>query len=187
MSDVTLGKLIDETAQRDAIHIAIAPVIASQSLMPGEHCGLIAGSDNTAGGAACTRPIGIVDPFLTQRIEAGERFYLFLYPQTVTGMRHHWSHPAFATAPAGNQQIANDPEDKHRRVIEDAGKECGGFDYDDMMGIADEYANHGEYYHMGQNERYKNFERWDDFWNAYTAIRGCKAPEYASAPFSCSC
>ena len=38
--DVKLGSLIDGPAQRDAIHIAVAPVVAGEPLLPGQHGGL---------------------------------------------------------------------------------------------------------------------------------------------------
>jgi len=86
-----LGKLVDETAQRDAIHIAIAPVVAGEALEPGQHVGLLAGRAS----AAAKEKIGIVDPFLTEQVWEGQCFYLCLYQQTVTNLRHNWSHPAF--------------------------------------------------------------------------------------------
>ena len=93
MSDTKVGVLIPEGAQRDAIHVAIAPVIAGQNLNPGEHVGFI----TPDGKVGCTESnnIGIIDPFLATGVREGGRCWLFLYPGTVTGMKHHWSHPAF--------------------------------------------------------------------------------------------
>lgn len=93
MSETTLGQLIDEKAERDAIHIAVAPVVAGERLYPGDHVGFV--SDGIVA-KRDDRLIGIVDPFLKKPVAEGQRFFLCLYPKTVTGIRHHWHHPAFA-------------------------------------------------------------------------------------------
>lgn len=95
-----LGQLIsDGDRRRDAIHIAIAPVTAAVRLAPGDHVGFFR-EGNLDLFAHCdrSRTIGIVDPFLTADVEPGQRFWLFLYPGTVTGLRHVWTHPAFTAA-----------------------------------------------------------------------------------------
>jgi len=88
-----LGKIVadDEKLGRDAVHVAIAPVIAAECLIAGEHVGLLA--DGTASTHAAH--IGIVDPFLAVDVMAGQRFWLLLYPGTITDLRHVWTHPAF--------------------------------------------------------------------------------------------
>lgn len=91
-----LGQLIkDDDRRRDAIHIAVAPVTAVAALTPGQHVGLIA--NNTEQVGPTDNCIGIVDPFLQHGVEPGQRFWLFLYPNTVTSLRHYWTHPAFAS------------------------------------------------------------------------------------------
>lgn len=88
-----LGKLATEKDHRDAVHIAVAPVVSAEWLNPGEHVGLRADGKAVNG----VEPIGAVDPFLSHKVMPGERFWLFLFPNTITSLRHVWSHPAFAT------------------------------------------------------------------------------------------
>jgi hypothetical protein len=89
----------DGDRRRDAVHVPIAAVTAAVRLSPGQHVGLIRDDDVQQVGP-CERPIGIVDPFLTQEVEPGERFWLFVYPGSITGLRHVWTHPTFTAAAA---------------------------------------------------------------------------------------
>ena len=93
-----LGELItDGERRRDAIHIALAPVTASQPLSPAQPVGLIEEGNLELVGP-CEQNIGIVDPFLKGPVNTGDRCWLFLYPNTITDLRHIWSHPAFTRA-----------------------------------------------------------------------------------------
>lgn len=94
-----LGQLCDETARRDAIHVAVAPVEAGERLQPGEFVGLVDGKARRGG-----ELVGIVDPFLLGPVEKGQRFWLCLYPGTITALRHVWSHPAFEAASAAARE-----------------------------------------------------------------------------------
>ena len=90
-----LGKLIvDGERRRDAVHVAVAPVTAVERLAPGAHVGFVSANDRERVGTSRT-PIGVVDPFLQEEVQPGERFWLFLYPNSVTSLRHVWTHPAF--------------------------------------------------------------------------------------------
>jgi hypothetical protein len=75
---IPLGKKPEPGDRRDAVHVAIIPMTATRRLSPGQHLAN-----------------GIVDPFLTRSIEPGEAYWLLLYPNTVTSLRHVWTHPAF--------------------------------------------------------------------------------------------
>lgn len=90
----TIGKLLQGEQERDAIHIAVAPVIAAHELRPGKHIGIREDGKATY---ADKGNIGIVDPFLKDTVQEGERFWMFLYPNTITSLRHDWAHPAFGT------------------------------------------------------------------------------------------
>ena len=92
MNELGLGKLITTLQQRDAIHIAVAPVVAAESLQGGDRVGLL------PDGRATTKvkdAVGIIDPFFQETVRSGERCWLFLFPGTVTSLRHEWIHPAF--------------------------------------------------------------------------------------------
>lgn len=89
----TIGMLIPEDAGRDAIHLATEPVIAGERLHAGQHIGFL--EDGTVGTAA-KELLGIVDPFLTAPLYPGNRFWLVVYPRTITSLRHVWTHPSFA-------------------------------------------------------------------------------------------
>lgn len=93
----TVGTILTGSERRDAIHIAVVPCIASTVLNPGERVGFNTAQDAEIKRASpyAQRKAGIVDPFLKDNVQAGQRFWLFLDPQTTTGLRHVWSHPAF--------------------------------------------------------------------------------------------
>lgn len=92
--DLKLGEIIpaDRPQERDAVHIAVIPVVAAVSMAPGALVGMAGGRAVHATGAAA---IGIVDPFLTETVEEGQRFWLYLRPGSITSLRHEWTHPAF--------------------------------------------------------------------------------------------
>ncbi len=100
MSDtLKIGSIIKEPQQRDAVHMAIAPIVAARVLLPGFHVGIDKdGLANTVG----VKTIGVVDPFLRGiSVGAGETFWLFLYPGEATALRHEWTHPALPVVNLG--------------------------------------------------------------------------------------
>ncbi|MEZ0212502.1 MAG: hypothetical protein ACAH27_06060 [Xanthobacteraceae bacterium] len=94
----TLGKIIDETAGRDAIHLAVEPVTAGARLYPGQEVGFIA--PGIAGPSAAG--LGIVDPFLVAPVQQGQKFWLIVFPRTITSLRHVWAHPHFPDLAIGD-------------------------------------------------------------------------------------
>lgn len=85
----TLGTTnIPEFAGRDAIHIAVIRRVAATTLYPGQHVDV----DGLPNG---NKTVGIVDPYLTTPVYPGSQFWLLLYPRSITGLRHVWTHPDF--------------------------------------------------------------------------------------------
>lgn len=91
-----LGKLVEGPVERDAVHIAVVPMVAGEMLTRGDPIGIL--RDGTAGYGAT--PIGVVDPFLPHDVAKGQTFWLFLNPGSITSLRHEWTHPAFDTPEA---------------------------------------------------------------------------------------
>jgi hypothetical protein len=93
--DVVLGKLCNGDEGRDAVHIAVCPVIAKTELKVGEHIGVTFKDGKYYSCSKVSKKVGIVDPFLRQKVLSGQSFYLFLYPNTITSLKHSWTHPLF--------------------------------------------------------------------------------------------
>lgn len=187
--DPILGTLCPPEATRDAVHVAIAPVIAGIHINPGQHVGL------TVNGLADPKrpPIGVADPFLSGPIIKGERFYLFLYPGTIQSLRHEWTHPGFD----GEQGTTYEsPREKVRNVTEKEAAEAWiarfaediDMTVNKLMTAADDYVENDEYTHMGEDESYKGRDDWDEFWSRYKIVRGKTDIKTGGwAPFSCAC
>lgn len=95
-----VGELRRGGEKRDAIHIAVAPAVAAERLFAGQKVGLIKGDNDKYFTGRAKTMIGIVDPFLDHAVEAGDQFWVFLFPNTITGLNHVWTHPAFTETPA---------------------------------------------------------------------------------------
>lgn len=179
MSDVKLGELVDASAQRDAVHVAIAPVIAVERLHPGQHIGFITGNKEKVGSSSLNL-IGVVDPFLKEDVLQGQRFWIFLYPKTITSLRHDWSHPAFSAT-----DLKEDAEKRIREIaaICDMG-------YDMLMNAAGHWLAYGDYTTQHGYESWRdNFPAYaEEFWKLYSQVTGATVPEDKRENFfSCSC
>lgn len=175
-----IGKLITGEAFRDAIHIAVVPLKAFRSLNPGEHVGL---TENGEADNLSESLVGIVDPYLPNRVPRGGMFYLFLYPKSITSLRHEWTHPAFDDVKLASAPVPELSEkEKSEAWLQDIADRCG-VDYHRMIGAAEE----DDYIHMGENEGYKNVldGQYEDFKRHLEIVLG--KPPANSYPFSCSC
>lgn len=184
-----IGALLkNKHAERDAIHIAVAPVTATEELRPGQHIGfVIDGNTNLVGGNPETF-IGIVDPYLDQVIREGDAFWMMLYPQSITSLRHNWSHPAF-----GASQEPDDMTRAEHRLREAA--DDMGLSYRDVMHASKRWLETGETWvqyggESAQDYMYDN-EKRKQFWADYEIVMGGKLPSdfdiEDAQPYSCSC
>lgn len=105
-----IGKTLPEGVDRDAIHIAVLPVTLSgdahnRYYEPGCPVRFVQGSRTHVERALDPvypdkARIGILDPFLTDAQLPGTRVFVFLYPNTVTSLKHAWTHPLVDTTEA---------------------------------------------------------------------------------------
>lgn len=173
----TLGTIITDAEKRDAIHIAVEPTIAKQSLKPGQHVGVDGTTKN---------PVGIVDPFLSRDVKAGERFWLLVYPRQITSLRHVWEHPGFPAAQLESSDAKSFSERWMRRW---AMKHVSEDYYGDEGRVSEEKAYAfaimaGHEHTVGPYESAREHidNEWWDHWEAITGQRG-ERDEY----FSCGC
>jgi hypothetical protein len=103
-----IGNIIKGEAFRDAIHVAVAPVVVGDDrISPGEHVGFL--PDGRVGRKS-SNLIGVIDPFITSKyLFEDSKCYLFLYPKSISSLRHEWTHPAFEEA---DTAAANKPDKK---------------------------------------------------------------------------
>lgn len=182
----TLGTIIDESQKRDAIHLAVEPVIAGQTLAPGEDVGLITiGGDSRAYRVKDEHKLGIVDPFLKNPVRTGERFWLVVYPRQIHSLRHVWTHPAFPDEPAlADLKPSRETSEKWLRdFIQTA--DCP--DYETVIAKAinnDSWSD--EYLHFDGQDAHGEIP--PEFWDHVEVVTGKKIPgPQRASHFSCSC
>lgn len=171
-SNITLGQILTGNEGRDAVHVAIAPCVAKEKLYPGQDVG--------ADGTTAQPHVGIVDPYLKHPVLPEQGFWLCLYPNTVTSLRHEWEHPAFpATEKTQDGSVA---------WLTDFAATFG-MTYDAVIEAAKEWLNTGEWTWLN----YDTPDRaWTDrvlFWQHFENATGIEVPEddKGSTFFTCSC
>lgn len=180
----TLGSTLDESAGRDAIHLAVEPVVAAHDLRPGEDVGFVGGLVGI-----CDKPLGIVDPFLKKTVWRGERFWLIVYPRQITSLRHVWSHPAFKNkAESSSEQWIREFADKI--TVSDTYDEGGrvGLTYDELMNYAAGWLSTGEEPCLGSTDYQEHYRLFPEFWSHYQMVTGTHIPDdQKEVFFRCAC
>jgi hypothetical protein len=174
----TIGTILDESGQRDAIHVAVISVIASQSLKAGEDVGFL--EDGTVGKIATH--VGVVDPFLKSYLKKGDKFWLAIYPRQVTGLRHVWTHP---TIPDESEKTTLVKKYRSEEYIQELADEVD-LSYQAILNAADNYVISGRHIVGGDEMEGK----WvsDEFWDHYENVTGKRVwNKNRGNFFSCSC
>lgn len=190
----TMGGLLPAEAWgRDAVHVAVFSAYSTEPLKPGQRVAIL----NEEGGKDMRvrsdgTHVGIVDPFLSAVVERGERFWVYLYPRTITALSHRWSHPAFeATA-----SVYSPPSDKLRSEewLRDfcAHNDCP--EYESVLAKAARFIRSGDNGASWADNEYLHFNGQDahasippEFWDHVETIIGQKAVGEKPKYFSCSC
>ncbi len=184
----TIGTLLTENMERDAIHVAVIQAKSSRWLSPGEPVTL---EDGYAYPCKRGEGIGIVDPFLTQKVKREERCWILLYPRTITSLRHVWTHPDIPEEENWKTTEKKEASEKWMRDFCDR-TDCP--DYEDLLEILKGEARNWTGYGASSIEEwgfvirggYAHGEIPPEFWDHAEVLTGKKfsiRPEY----FTCSC
>jgi len=175
----TIGTILAEEGHRDAIHVATLCVEAKVKLNPGQDCGITGTTDN---------PVGIVDPFLKHPVEVGQKFWLCIYPRTVTSLRHVWGHPKIPHDGVGRvtlDQVQDDEAKMSEEWIKNYADRIG-VGYHILMTGADDKIRYDDY--LVQGGTLEGVSTDPEFWKHYEIVRGVTVDEDKKENFfSCSC
>lgn len=201
MSDVipkdalaTIGTILpDDVDGRDAVHIAVIAAKAAHKVFAGQH---VCYSEGVAYTGKENASVGIVDPYLAEPVEEGQRFWLHLYPRTVTSLKHEWEHPSI---PRTDKKAIILSEARATRSREDAEKRLRDWaddkhvSYKRMLfeieeGLNDNGTFSDGYIRLTNLDSSESIDNPEVFWNDVSLvlnkrINASLAPTY----FSCSC
>lgn len=179
-----LGNLVspENYGKRDAVHVAVAAVEAGENLKPGNHVGLSAD-----GKAVIKAGIGIVDPFLKVNVKKGDKFWLYLYPGSITSLEHKWSHPAFSE----KKEFKPDNRSASEAWMREWAAEHMSYDYYGDGNLSED-ASYQKAIEAGHNLSVGPYESARDYiddvwWIHWEIITGCKRPPENDRYFSCGC
>lgn len=124
MKDLGLGELIYGYQQRDAVHVAVAPVEAGHDLEPAQRIWVVNGLAMPLNNIP-SHEIGIVDPFLAEGPKKGDWFWLWLTPGSITSLRHQWEHPSL---PVKNKTASDAEKEQAMIALAEYGERLGSYD-----------------------------------------------------------
>ena len=175
----TLGTIIRETEKRDAIHLAVEPIVAAERLLPGQHIGIVDGKASKK----AEKKLGIVDPFIDDIVMPGERFWLIVYPRQITSLRHVWEHPDFGQA-IEKKEITDPKELSMEWIRQFADRICQH--PDSLMRAASKWIEDEEYTYDNSESYKDHWDEFPEFWKHYKIVTG-NSPRNEQSFFTCSC
>lgn len=188
----TMGELLpDDAAGRDAVHVAVFSARAPVRVWPGQNVGLVDGEPVEHGDMVVSPlapPIGIIDPFLMEEATPGARFWVYLYPRTITSLSHRWGHPAFGE----NKQTYAPPASKLVSEVWLAGfcaeYDCKEYGFDmreTLRQIFDGVADGTEWLLVQGRDASGDIPA--EVWHHASIVFGKPVPARHPTYFSCSC
>lgn len=185
----TLGTIITEGG-RDAIHLAVEPVEAGEKLYAGQDIGIKDGKAFHWG--HCSKSLGIVDPFLKEPVNLGQKFWLIVYPRQITSLRHVWEHPDFEIKETEQpKSLSVDSEEWLRDWC--SKNDCPdwltvkaallGEHVEVVEGYGEAYSNEGEYLLFRGRNAHASIPL--EFWEHFEKATGKRVKQYDF--FSCTC
>lgn len=192
-----VGKLVKHQHYgRDAIHIAVLPVVAETDLLPSQKIHAVWCEDSERYiSARHQKATGIVDPFLPEKVEKGQRFWMFLNPGSIRGMRHDWSCPVFSHEEGS--ALADRAVERSRRYMEKLGKAFGEYgrkeSVEGLIEAGHQVKSTGDIFGFGYDLPYKFKSKegdYADFWKHWEVLTGEEKPSGwlgECTPFACSC
>jgi hypothetical protein len=175
-TEPNIGELATGAERRDAIHVAIIMRTATEVLAPNQPV--------DAEGTSKGRKVGFVDPILRYDVQPGQKYWMWLYPRTVTSLRHVWTHPAFSEEEpmkANSQQVADAIE-----WLTDYAKECE-ITYSELLEATNGYLKSGESYCLGTDTPDRVHYDRREFWRNWEIVTGRRAADNEATFFQCAC
>ena len=164
MSDIQFGKIIYGYQQRDAVHVAVTPIEAGDTLAPGEWVCLKEGVAHKRRSWRDGEAVGFVDPCLEEGVKAGQRFWLWLRPGSITSLRHNWTHPSLPEQPPTSEQ-----KQAAMKRMGEIGEHIGGFSAEQMVKYYADVATRGDGCLPNDID---NYDAPADFWEVGELITG---------------
>lgn len=164
----TLGTVHVKDEGRDAVHLAVYQITLGQSISMWNKASKITIRENGRAyvfdESKDTKAYGILDPFIDQELNVGDKVWLVLFPGMITSLRHVWEHNFFPESPK-ETPIHDASSFSNYPHIENLAAQLE-ITCDELISHADNYVLTGNYY-IGSDEAegvYANQSFWEEYY-----------------------